>query len=122
MLQHHIQNPRTFFSTLAVSKKIQLKITLKLSCEIFQGSKKARKYGLPLSTLASRFLIMEVAGIEPASENPLVKTSPITFGHLKFPRRGAGQQAPSFGSFIKSFYAAKLRRKSSPYFRRRLPS
>jgi len=42
---------------------------------------------------------MEVAGIEPASENPSAKTSSIIVGYLKFPQQSASQQALSFGSF-----------------------
>ena len=64
---------------------------------------------------------MEVAGVEPASGNLSVKTSPITVGYQTFPRQGANQHAPCLSSFIGSFSAAKLRRKSTPHNRRRLP-
>lgn len=43
---------------------------------------------------------MEMRGIEPLSENPAAKTSPITAYGLSFPRQAAHKQAASLGSFM----------------------
>ena len=48
--------------------------------------------GSPLTCL------VEAAGIEPASENPLVQLSPSAAGLLGFPSRIAGRQAMRYGS------------------------
>jgi len=44
------------------------------------------------------FLILELRGVEPLSENPSIKTSPITVGFLTFPLPAANQRAAGFGS------------------------
>ena len=44
--------------------------------------------------------IVELAGIEPASEDSSIMASPITVYDLTFPREDAHRQAAPFGSFI----------------------
>jgi len=60
------------------------------------------------------FRLMEVAGIEPASENLSALTSPITAGYYLFPSLRANRHARKSGSFMGSFRAAKLKRERSP--------
>ncbi len=59
---------------------------------------------------------MDLAGVEPASESPFIKASPITVSLQTFPLRYAERQAYRFSSFIQSFTPAKLRRKSASQF------
>lgn len=54
---------------------------------------------------------MEVGGIEPPSENPSARTSPITVDLLGFPPPNADQQALGFSSFIGLFLAQSFDRK-----------
>ncbi len=42
--------------------------------------------------------LVEMAGIEPASENSFIQVSPSAVSLLKFPHRIAGRQAKQFGS------------------------
>lgn len=59
---------------------------------------------------------MDLAGVEPASESPFIKASPITVSLLTFPHPYAERQAYGFSSFMKSFAPAKLKEKSSSQF------
>lgn len=54
---------------------------------------------------------MEMRGIEPLSENPSIKTSPITAFLLTFPQNIAEKQAIFFSSFIHLFYWQSLQQK-----------
>jgi len=54
---------------------------------------------------------MELRGIEPLSENPAAKTSPITFCVLTFPRLSAHRQAHTLSSFICLFLPQSFGRK-----------
>lgn len=54
---------------------------------------------------------MEMGGIEPPSENPSIKTSPITVVYLKFPPNTAKQQAVFFGSFINLLFSQSLEKR-----------
>ncbi len=44
------------------------------------------------------FLLVEMAGIEPASENPFIQVSPSAVSLLKFPHQIADRQAKRLGS------------------------
>lgn len=57
--------------------------------------------------------LVEVRGVEPLSEDPSIRISPITVLYLTFPLSIAKGHAIGFSSFIFSFYSAKLRNKSA---------
>ena len=65
---------------------------------------------------ASGIQSMDLAGVEPASESPFIKASPITVSLPAFPPPHAERQAYGFSSFIDSFAPAKLKGKSASQF------
>ena len=67
--------------------------------------------------IAESFSIgMDLRGVEPLSESPFIKASPITVSLLAFPRLHAERQAYKLSSFIVSFAPAKLKEKSASQF------
>ena len=64
-----------------------------------------------LKTQCFQGFCMEMRGIEPLSENPAARTSPITFYALSFPRLTAHRQAANLSSFIFLFYPQSLGQK-----------
>lgn len=65
----------------------------------FSGKKKVRQFQI-LSYLNNRTYLMDLAGIEPASESLSLTVSPITVDALTFPRQHAQRQAYCVSSFI----------------------
>ena len=66
--------------------------------------------------IAESFFGMDLRGVEPLSESPFIKASPITVSLLAFPRLHAERQAYRLSSFIVSFAPAKLKEKSASQF------
>lgn len=60
--------------------------------------------------------MVDLRGVEPLSESPFIKASPITVFLQTFPRSYAERQAYELSSFIKSFAPAKLKGKSASQF------
>ena len=77
-----------------------LKVKCNTKCNM--NKKKSRKI---------ETFIMELRRIELVSENPSVKTSPITDYPLKFPSSAADSQAAESGSFIVLFLPQSLGKK-----------